>query len=228
MDAVVENNAHTMPRRKSLTITTRVAFSKISNVDLVPRGRNLVQNLRDHPEHFGDPPITLDQVDADLDELARLNAESLDGARSVIAQRDQQREIVIKDMRILVRHAENVSNGDPAIFNLSGLDQAYASYKRAAMLSERIRKITQGKKSGELLIYIKADDDAIFYEIQYRVIVDGQPPLDWTQKLIMNVKSATLLQGLIAGKPYAFQARIRSKSANEYTAWTNSVTFTPI
>jgi hypothetical protein len=228
MDGVVENNAQTMPKPKTLTITTRVAFSKIRKVELVPRAKNLVQNLREHPEHFGNPPIALDQVDADLDELARLNAESLDGARSVIAQRDKQRDIVINDMRILVRYAENASDGDPAIFKLSGLDQAYASYKRMPMLSERIRKITQGKNSGELLIYINADDDAIFYEIRYGVIADGQPPADWTQKLIYSVKSATLLQGLIAGKSYAFQARIRSKPANEYTDWTNSVTFMPI
>jgi hypothetical protein len=217
-----------MPRRKSPTIVARVVFSKIPKAELVPRGKNLVQNLRDHPEHFGDSPIALDQVDADLDELARLNAEALDGARSVIAQRDAQRAIVIKDMRTLIRYVESASNGDPAVFKLSGLDQAYASYKPRPMWSERIRRIQQGKNSGELLIYIKADDDAIFYELQYGETVDGQPPVDWTQKLITNVKSAILLKGLIAGKPYAFQARIRSKSANVYTDWSNSVTFTPI
>src|SRR5262249_46204471 len=143
--------------------------------------KNLVQRLRDHPEHFGNSPIPLDQVDADLDELARLNAEALDGARTVISQRDNQRDIVITDMRTLIRYVESASEGDPAILKLSGLDQAYATYKRTPMLSERIRKIEQGKNSGELLIYIKADDDANFYELQYGVITDGLPAADWTQ-----------------------------------------------
>jgi hypothetical protein len=58
--------------------------------------------------------------------------------------------------------------------------------------------------------------------------IDGQPAVDWMQKLITNVKSASRLQGLIAGKSYAFRARIRSKAANEYTDWCNSATFTPI
>lgn len=217
-----------MPKPKTLTITTRISFSKMRKAEIGPRGRNLVKNLRAHPEHFGNPPIVLDQVDADLDELARLNAEALDRARSVLAQRDKQRDIVINDMRILARYAQNAANGDPAILKLSGLDQAYASYKRMPMLSERIRKITQGKNSGELLIYINADEDATFYEIRYGVIADGQPPADWTQQLIFNVKSAILLKGLIAGKSYAFQARIQSKAAKEYTDWTNSVTFMPI
>jgi hypothetical protein len=217
-----------MPRRKSSTIVARVVLSKIPKAELVLRGKSLVQNLRNHPEHFGDSPIALDQVDADLDELARLNAEALDGARSVLAQRDAQRAIVIKDMRTLIRYVESASNGDPAVFELSGLERGYASYKRSPMWSERIRRIQQGKNSGELLVYIKADDDAIFYELQYGETVDGQAPVDWTQKLITNVKSAILLQGLIAGRPYAFQARIRSKSANVYTDWSNSVPFTPI
>jgi hypothetical protein len=217
-----------MPRRKSSTIVTRLPFSKIPKVELIPRVTNLVQNLREHPEHFGNPPIALDQVDADLEELARLNGEALDGARSVIAMRDAQREIVIEDMRRLVHYVEHVAAGDPAIFHLSGLDKAYESYKRTPMLSERIRKIQQGKNSGELLIYIKADADARFHELQYGQMVDGQPPVDWTQQFIPKVKSAFLLQGLIAGKVYAFQARFRSKSKDEFTDWSNAVTFTPI
>ena len=91
-----------------------------------------------------------------------MNAEALDGARSVIAQQDKQRAVVMKDVRILVGYVESASNGDPGILKLSGLNQAYASYTRTPMLSERIRKIVQGKNSGEVLIFIKADDDAIF------------------------------------------------------------------
>ena len=215
----------TMPRPKTSTMKARVNFSKIPDKQLVYRVRALVQNLRDHSEHFGNSPIALDQVDADLDELQGLDAEALDGARTVIAQQNQQRAIVLKDMRILVRYAEDASNGDPAIFKLSGLDQAYTSYTQTPMLSPRIRKILCGKNSGELLIYIKADDDALYYEIQYRVVADGQPPADWTLKTITGVKSATLVQGLTAGKTYAFQARIMSKSVKGYTDWTDPVTF---
>jgi len=82
-----------------------------------------------------------------------------------------------------------------------------------------------GKNSGELLIYFKADDDAALYKIQYGVTEGGQPATDWTQRVSSNVKSALVLQGLTIGKTYEFQARILSKSLNQYTDWSDSVTF---
>lgn len=216
-----------MPQPKKSTITPRADFSKTPNVKLFPRGRALVQNLRDHPEHFGNPPIPLDKVDADLDEFQRLETEARDGVRSVIAQRDKQRDIVISDMRILVGYVEWASNGSVTIFKLSGLNQAYASYTRMRTLSRWIRKIAPGENSGDLLVYIKADDDAAHYEVRYGLSDGGQPPAEWTKRVTTNVKSAILLRGLTAGKTYEFQARILSKSLNQFTDWTDSVTFMP-
>src|SRR5262249_24055474 len=156
---------------------------------LLPHGKFVVQNLRDHPEHFGNSPISLDKIDADLDELQRLDTEARDRARSVIAQRDKQRDVVITDIRILVGYVEWASNGKMEIFALSGLDQAYASYKLSPALSKWIRKITPGSNSAELLIYIKADDDAGHYEIQYGISDGDKPPADWTRKVMTHVKS---------------------------------------
>jgi len=131
-------------------------------------------------------------------------------------------------MQLLVGYVEFVSNGDITIFKLSGLDQAYASYTRMATLSHWIRKIMQARNSGDLLIYVKADDDAAHYEIRYGIQSDeGQPPPEWAQRVTTKVKSAMLVQGLTPGKTYEFQARILSKSQSQVTDWSDSVTFMP-
>jgi hypothetical protein len=113
------------------------------------------------------------------------------------------------------------------VLDLSGLDQAYATRASMQMLSPPIRKIQLGKNSGELWIYIKATDDAKYYEIQYAPI-QGNEPAEWINKFIPNVKSATILKGLTAGAKYAFQARFMSKSTGKHTDWTDSLIFTPI
>jgi hypothetical protein len=208
-------------------ITASEAFSKMPNRELIPYGKFVVQNLRDHPEHFSNPTIALDQVDADLGELQRLVVEAKDGARSIIAQRDQQRDKVLADMRILARYVGTAADGSVDVLQLSGLRQAYATRQPMQMLSPRIRKIQRGKNSGEIWIYIKADDDAVYYEIQYAPMQRGQPSTDWTLRFIPNVKSATILTGLTPGVNYAFQARIMSRSTHKFTDWTDPITFMP-
>jgi len=74
----------------------------------------------------------------ELDELERLIADARDGARSVIAQRDGQRALVTSHLRLLVGYVEFVSDGRMEIFALSGLEQAYASYRKSPTLSKWI------------------------------------------------------------------------------------------
>jgi hypothetical protein len=216
-----------MPRPKMSMITASEAFSKMLNGELIPYGKFVVQNLKDHPEYFTNPTIPLDQVEADLDELQCLVVEATDGARSVIAQRNQQRDKVLRDMRIVARYVGIAANGNPAVLQISGLNQAYATRQAMQMLSSRIRKIQRGNKSGEVWIYIKADDDAIYYEIQYAPVRPDQSPAEWILRFIPNVKSATILTNLTPGMNYAFQARIMSKSTSKFTDWTDPVIFMP-
>ena len=58
------------------------------------------------------------------DSFSALIAGAMDGSKKVIAQKDKQREVVIKKLRILGRYVEESCNGDKAVFASSGFQAA--------------------------------------------------------------------------------------------------------
>src|SRR5204863_4711345 len=108
----------------------------------------------------------------------------LDGSKKVIAQKNKQREAVIKMLLVLGRFVQVHSDDDKAIFTSSGFVAASTTNAPSAPLPlPVIRSAYQGAISGEIVVQVEAILRALHYEIRYGVQVNGAAPSSWTSKV---------------------------------------------
>jgi hypothetical protein len=204
------------------TIRALDGLSKVSNGDLVSRGTSVQTNMTGNA-NFPNPPVNLADLKAAIERFSALMAEALDGSKRVIAEKNKQRETVIKMLRLLARYVEFASKDDVAIFNTSGFELASTTKVQPPPLSEKIRKIEHGANSGQIVVWIKAVPNASSYELRYAVGGSDGTSGTWTTQIVTNVKTSVTIQSLTPGATYVFQARALAKDG--YTDWTDSVTF---
>src|SRR5579863_9453444 len=106
--------------------------------------------------NFANPPVDLTIFKTAIDLFNALIAEALDRSKKVIAQKNKQRQFVIKDLRLLGRYVEVTSNGDPSIFQTSGFQAASTTKTTTEPLSDTLRKIEHGANSGQIKISLRS------------------------------------------------------------------------
>src|SRR6059036_206894 len=80
-------------------------FSNVSDADVVSRCTNIQTSMTNNP-HFPNPPVDLAALKTAIDTFSALIAQALDGSKKVIAEKNKQREVVIKMVRLLGRYVE--------------------------------------------------------------------------------------------------------------------------
>jgi hypothetical protein len=196
-------------------------YNGVSDGDVVARA-NAVQTALTANANFANPPVDLTVFKTSIDLFNALIAEALDGSKKVIAQKNKQRQAVIKDLRLLGRYVEVTSNGDPSIFQTAGFQAASTTKSTTAPLSETIRKIEHGANSGQIKVSIRVVRGASSYELRYAQAVSGATTV-WTSQIVSGVRKPVLLTGLAPVTVYQFQARALLKTG--YTDWSDSVSF---
>jgi hypothetical protein len=197
-------------------------FSGVTDNDVVNRGLS-VQGKMAGNLYFPNPPVDLVVLKTDIETLSALMAESLDGSKRVIAAKSKQRNVVVKKLRLLGRYVEVACDDDMAIFQTSGFEAASKMRAVTPPLSEKIRKIEHGANSGQLVVWLKAVPGALCYELRYAASA-GEVPGEWTTLLLTKgTRKPVILNSLIPGSVYAFQARVLGRDG--YTDWTDSLTF---
>jgi hypothetical protein len=197
-------------------------FTKLSDVDVVKNGIGIQTNLTGNSK-FPNPPVDLAVLKTNLDQLSALIAESADGSKKVIAKKNQQREVVVRMLRLLARYVEITCEGDLAAFQTSGFQLASKTKAVTTPLSEKIRKIDRGANSGQIAVWIQPFRKAASYELRYAPSVNGGTPTTWATEGVARVKVPAVITGLTPGTTYVFQARALGKDG--YTDWSDSVTF---
>ena len=197
-------------------------FSNVSDGDLVSRATNIQTEMTGNT-NFPTPPVDLATLKAAIEALAALIAQALDGSRKVIAQKHKQREAVIHMLQLLGRYVSLTSNGDMAIFQTSGFQPASTTRATSVPLSETIRKIAHGDKSGQVKLWVRAIRVASSYEVRFAPSLSGATPTAWTSLGVSTVKTPAIVTGLTPATTYVFQARALVK--NTFTDWSDSVTF---
>ena len=107
-------------------------FTRVSDGDVVARA-TAVQTAMTGNANFANPPVDLTVLKTAIDLFNSLIAEALDRSKKVIAQKNKQRQVVIKDLRLLGRYVEVTSNGDPSIFQTSGFQAASTTKTRHSL-----------------------------------------------------------------------------------------------
>jgi hypothetical protein len=172
--------------------------------------------------NFPNPPVDMAAFKTAVDSFSTLITEALDGSKKVIAQKNKQREAVIKMVRLLGRYVEITSNGDMAVFQTSGFQPASTTKTTSEPLSEKIRKIDHGANSGQIVVWLRTVAKASSYEVRYAP-ANGPTPTAWTSQGVAKVKTPATLTGLTPGTTYMFQARALCPTG--YTDWSDSITF---
>jgi hypothetical protein len=197
-------------------------YRKAKATDLAVRAAAVHDGISGNP-NFSAPPIGMADFKAAIERLSALNAESLDGSKKIIAERNRQKEVVIGMLRLLGCYVEAACDGDIAVFRSSGLEPASSTKPQAPPLSQNIRNVEHGSISGQIVVWMKAIGGAFSYEFRYSVLDAGMPPTSWTTRLVTNVKRPIILDGLTPSATYAFEAHALLKEG--YSDWSDMVTF---
>jgi len=198
-------------------------YTRMTDNEVVSRGTAVVNGMTGNP-NFTNVPVDLTALKSNIDRLAALIAEALDGSKKIVAQKNSERENVIGMLRLLGRYVEVTCRSDLAMFQSSGFQPAPPRQPSPPqpVPVPGIAWLDHGAISGQLLVKFKGHKSANSYELRYGVTANGSPPGTWTTIPVATVKAAIPINGLTPGTVYAVQARAFGKLG--YTDWSDSAT----
>ena len=210
----------TPTKAKTVTIRPLENYTALGDLDVVSLSTAVDNGLTNNPK-FTQLPVDLVVLKTNTDTLNTLISQAMDGSKKIISEKNKQREVVIKMLKLLARYVQIMSDNDPAAFNSSGFPAASTTKTPPQPLPvPTIKKITHGS-TGQLLVTVKGKHKAKSYDVRYAPIVNGQPT-NWISITLPNVRSAIPFNNLTPGTTYAFQARAYGTAG--YTDWTDSAT----
>ena len=168
------------------------------------------------------PPVDGAALKAANDALAAANAAAIDGGKKAIAEQKRAKEVVVKLLMQLVPYVEVNCQDDMTIFLSSGLQAAATTRTKAEPVSEKIRKIKPGPVSGQMVVTVVNDPEAISYVARFAPVPPGGgTPANWNEQPIALVRPPTIISGLTPATMYIFQ--VRSLTKNGYGNWSDPV-----
>jgi len=204
------------------TIKPFEAYGNVSDGQVVTIGAT-IQTAMTGNSNFPNPPVDLVILKTDIDGLSALIVEAQDGSKKVIAEKNKQRDVVVKKLRLLGRYVEVHCNNDMAIFKSSGFEPVTTTRIQPQGLSPNIRSIDHGANSGQIVVRLKAVPQAVSYELRYTADGNGATAPAWMTEVVTGVRTPVTIDSLTPGTRYAFQVRTLGKSG--YSDWSDSVTF---
>jgi hypothetical protein len=185
-------------------------------------GAKVFNNLNFAPPQAPPPPVDEATLKAANTALASANAAALDGGKRAIAQRNHQKEVVVKLLKQLATYVETNCKDDMTIFLSSGFTAAASTKPGSPPVSESFRNVAAGANSGEMVLTLMRDPRAKSYELRMAQVGPEGVPGPWRNQPIADTRPATTVSGLTPGGTYVFQLRALTKAG--YTDWSDSVT----
>jgi hypothetical protein len=196
-------------------------LTRMTAADLLARANAVYAGLNLNPA-YPNPPISMPEFRAAIDECSAALTAALDGGAKAIAHRNAAGEALRRILRMLAHYVEAACNDDMTTFLSSGFQPAITARTRTHPASDSIRKIVSGPASGQFVVTPVRVPDAASYELRWAAISPGGSPGDWVKQPVPNTRPFTV-SGLTPGMTYAFQARALTRSSG-LTRWSESVT----
>jgi hypothetical protein len=134
----------TPTKAKTKIIRPLEGYASMSDQNIVTLSTAVCSGMTGN-SHFTTPPADLTVLKTNTDTLNALISQSMDGSKKVISEKNKQRHVVIKMLRLLGRYVEVMSDNDPAVFNSSGFLAASSTKTPPQPLPvPTIRKVTHG------------------------------------------------------------------------------------
>jgi hypothetical protein len=204
---------------KAVTNYRRMAAEFVVSASLTVQTK-----LFNNPNLTGAPAPFVDQatLKAATDLLSAKRAAAADGGKTAVAEKNHQKEVVIKLLEQLAHYAEANCKEDMTIFLSMGFTPAASTKNTTPPASESIRKVEPGPNSGDMKIVLMNFPGAVSYVVQHAPVGAGGVPGPWTTMPVAKLRPPALITGLIPGTTYVFQARVLTKTG--YSDWSESVT----
>ncbi|HEY2383841.1 MAG TPA: fibronectin type III domain-containing protein [Terriglobia bacterium] len=207
---------------KTIPIKALLGFRRNSANDVLARVNAVLGGVFTDTVDYPNPSIDLATLKSQADALSAGISAALDGGKRAIAEREHQKEIVIKSLRQIGHYVEENCKDDMTIFLKSGYDVVSTTRVPVAPLSDSIRKIVPANNSGQMLVTLIAQAAALSYVLRWAPVAAGGMPGNWTEQPVGTTRPPALVTGLTPGTAYAFQVRAVTKAG--YTDWRESVT----
>ena len=190
-------------------------FRTLTADAVVTAAVNIAGTVYNNPKFAGASPQPVDQptLKAATDALVAANAAAVDGGKKAVQEQKHLKEVVVKFLIQLAHWAEANCKEDMTTFLSSGFQAASATKPTAPPVTESIRKVILGAKSGELVVKLMRYPGAASYEVRWgQVSAGGGMPTAWTTLPLANVKTPATISGLTPGTTYLIQARAVTKA----------------
>ncbi len=142
-------------------------YQRLSDANLNTRAETIVESLTGN-ENFPvtSPTVTVFAAAAELYN-ARLNASISSRARVDIILKNDAREALLEQLRLLAVNVESLAAGDLAKLSTSGLILTYQGGHSVPVEAPGNFRLRPGKNPGELVLSIKRVASAISYIFEY-------------------------------------------------------------
>jgi hypothetical protein len=204
-------------------IKASLGFNRLPGRDLLARLEAVVKGM-DGNATYPNPPVDMASLKTAGTNYSASLAAALDGGKKAIAERNAQRENVIKMLRQLAKYAEISCKDDRNTFLSSGFETASVTRVAPQPLDPPvIRSVDQGN-TGQLLVSVGRSAQAKSYELRAAAApaVAAATVPSWTTIGFTAVKQAIPVKNLIPGTTYIIQ--VRALGALGYSDWSDSIT----
>jgi len=198
-----------------------IGFTRLSNAELLVRGRLIHDLMLDDPK-FTNSPVKLADFKEALDRFAAAMAATLDGSKASFVLQDQERANVMLLMIQIGNYVDDMAPDEATIVS-AGFEVAPSSYSTPQPLSRtEIIEILQGL-TGQLLVRIRPlGRKALRYELRYAAQDSMESPDAWITIHVSSARKPVAVDGLTPAKVYTFQ--VRAYGAAGFTDWSDIVT----
>ena len=170
---------------KQHPIKAIINFRTLTADAVVTAAVNIGGTVYNNSKFAGASPQPVDQptLKAATDALVAANAAAVDGGKKAVQEHKHLKELVVKFLTQLAHWAEANCKEDMTTFLSSGFQAALATKPKAPPVTESIRKLVLGAKSGELVVKLMRYPGAASYEVRWgQVSAGGGMPTAWNSQ----------------------------------------------
>ncbi|PYS09706.1 MAG: hypothetical protein DMG15_23100 [Acidobacteria bacterium] len=124
-------------------IQASLAFAQLTVAELLSFLNAVYARMKDNPAFTVNLPFDMAIFKAAIDSFTSAVDAALDGSKKAMAERNRQREVVIKMLRQLAHYVEAASKDDVSVFLSSGFEVRPTGRTKTPPLSQFIRKIDE-------------------------------------------------------------------------------------
>ncbi len=203
-------------------IRASLAFTELAVADLLSFLNAVYAGIKDNPAFTVNLPVDMATFKTAIDSFAAAVTAALDGSKTAMAERNHQREVVLEMLRHLAHYVEAASKGNLIVFLSSGFQVRSTARTPAQPLSQFIRRIDSGDKSGQMFVTIIDVPDAYSYQVRWTPAVPAGTAPIWTIESVGTTRPPFMVESLTPGTAYMFQARALTDSG--FTDWSDPIT----